>query len=76
MIDEKIAKELADLDSLKSNPAESVALELMKIIANAESKQPQGQEFPREYYLRLYAKCIKTVVLRNYEGWLFLMIFR
>lgn len=47
---------------------ELVALELMKIIANAESKEAQGQEFAKEYYLRLYSKCLRTVVLRSYEG--------
>ena len=57
-----------EIDTPLDGSIELAALELMKIIANAESQEAQGQEFAREYYLRLYAKCIKTVVLRNYEG--------
>ena len=57
-----------DIETPLDDSIELVALELMKIIANAEAKEPQGQEFAREYYLNLYAKCIKTVVLRNFEG--------
>lgn len=57
-----------EIDTPLDGSVELVALELMKIIANAESKEAQGQEFAREYYLRLYSKCLKTVVLRNYEG--------
>ncbi len=57
-----------DIETPLDGSIELVTLELMKIIANAEAKEPQGQEFAREYYLNLYAKCIKTVVLRNFEG--------
>ena len=57
-----------DVETPLDGSIELVALELMKIIANAEAKEPQGQEFAREYYLNLYAKCIKTVVLRSFEG--------
>lgn len=57
-----------EIDTPLDGSIELVALELMKIIANAEAKEPQGQEFACEYYLNLYAKCIKTVVLRNFEG--------
>ncbi|WP_165492555.1 hypothetical protein [Acinetobacter sp. ANC 5045] len=42
-----------DVETPLDGSIELVALELMKIIANAEAKEPQGQEFAREYYLNL-----------------------
>lgn len=64
----EIETELVGLVAAKDGTVERVALDLMQIIANAESKQLQGQEHPREYYLRLYSKCLQAVILRNYQG--------
>jgi hypothetical protein len=40
---------------------EIIAWELMLKIAEAESKNSEKKDMPREYYLTLYSQCLQTV---------------
>jgi hypothetical protein len=50
-----------DEQPLMLNSAPQVALELLKIIADRESKQRIEKPDARTYYLTLYRQCLKAV---------------
>lgn len=47
-------------DENNSQSREAVALELTKIIANAEYNREDGKVQNRDYYLTLYRQCFKA----------------
>lgn len=54
---------------LNDNTKERVALDLMQYIAEAEASVAEGYQEPnaRDYYLKLYAKCLVTVRKGSYK---------
>lgn len=55
---------------IKDNSIERVAYDLMVLISNEETfygKSKSKDENPREYYLKLYNQCHKTVANRSLD---------
>lgn len=46
--------------SVENNTKEQVALELAKHIARRASNEPEAEKRDRQYYLKLYAQCLKA----------------
>ncbi len=53
---------------ITDNSKERIALELTQLIAQYEEGVDQRQnDAPREYFLKLYAQCLKTIHNRSYK---------